>query len=138
MKNNNIAPMDELKLVQDIITAQENLCFKIFGWAIGIITAFTIGFHHKSVDFPPYIYIASGLFSIIAFFCVSRYHWITFAKAIERSYEIEKEMKDATYKSVRINETLRKDSELGLFVHYRLWLPYFVLVLIVILSGVSH
>lgn len=130
-------PLDELKLVQDIITTQEELCFKIISWAIGLITALTIGFFHKSVDINSLIYIISGCIIILGCFLVARNHWVTFYRAVSRSRKIEEEIKNNTYTRVKINKALRTEDDLDFFIYYRFYGPYLMLVILVIVSGLG-
>lgn len=130
-------PLDELKIIQDIITKQEELCFKVFSWAIGLVTALTIGFFHKSVEINPCVYMTCGFTIIVGYFLVARYHWVTFSQAVTRSCGIEEEIKNDNYKRVKINETLKAGNDLNFFIHYRFYGPYAILIIIVLLSGIS-
>ena len=130
-----IDPMDELKIVQDIITTQEELCFKVFSWAVGLVTALTIGMFHKSIEISSYMYVGCGITIVLGFYIVARHHWHTFSSAVVRSNEIEKEIKNNTYQGVKINYVLNTDQSVGLFGGYKLWLPYLVLSVVLISAG---
>lgn len=130
-------PLDELKIVQDVITKQEELCFKVFSWAIGLITALTIGFFHNSVKINPWVYMICGFTIIVGYFLVARYHWVTFFQAVTRSCDIEEEIKTDNYKRVKINETLKAGNDLNFFINYRFYGPYAILIIIVIVLGIS-
>lgn len=129
-------PMDELKIVQDIITTQEELCFKVFSWAVGFVTAFTIGLFHKSINIPSFAYMACGLIIVSGLFIVARHHWHTYLSAVIRSRQIESEINDETYSKVQINHVLRTDKSIGIFGGYKLWLPYLVLSSVVVVAGI--
>lgn len=122
-----IEPKDELELTQKIITAQEELCFKIFSWALGLITALTIGAAHKSVVINKWLYLISGLFIVITLFLVAIRHWITLRKAVIRLSEIETEVKNKTYSRYKINEALKKKYESGTRLSFRFYGPYLML-----------
>jgi hypothetical protein len=130
--------MDELKIVQDIITTQEELCFKVFSWAVGFVTAFTIGLFHISINIPSYVYIACGLILISGLFVVARHHWHTYSSAVVRSSQIESEINSGEYSKVQINHVLRTDKSIGVFGGYKLWLPYLVLSSVVIVAGLYN
>ncbi|RCW61942.1 hypothetical protein DET61_1384 [Marinobacter nauticus] len=122
-----IEPKDELELTQKIITAQEELCFKIFSWALGLITALTIGAAHKSVVINNWLYLASGLFIVFTLFMVAKRHWLTMRKAVIRSSEIENEVKNSAYSCYKINEALKKNYEGATHLSFRFYGPYLML-----------
>jgi len=131
-----IDPMDEFKIVQDIITTQEQLCFKVFSWAVGLVTALTIGMFHKSIDIHPYMYVGCGVIVVLGFYIVARHHWHTFSSAVVRSREIEEEINTNTYQGLKINHVLKTDKSIGLIGGYKLWVPYLVLSLVLISAGI--
>ncbi|WP_215396932.1 hypothetical protein [Rheinheimera oceanensis] len=127
----NADAKDELKLTQEIITTQELLCFKIFSWAMGLITALTIGAAHKRVDIDIWLYLFAGLFITFTFFNVAKSHWVAFQKAVSHSEKIEASLISNSYGSYGINKTLRDDS-VDVKLTFRFYGPYLVLVAIVI------
>lgn len=131
-----IEAIDELKLTQDLINYQENLHFRVFGWAIGIVTTLTIGFFHKSVDLHPIAYMVCGMVSISIFFWVAKRHWMIFYAAIVRSRNIEDELAHGEYTEFKLNRSLSIDmSKIKLNNRMRLYAPYLALYIIVIFSG---
>jgi len=127
--------MDELKIVQDIITTQEELSFKVYSWAVGFVSAFTIGLFHKSIELPAELFIICGLIIIFGFYIVARHYWHTYSSAVIRSREIEELINTKSYKTVKINYVLKYDKSIGLFGGYKLWLPYLILCIIVLTVG---
>ena len=128
-------PVDELKIVQDIIAAQEQLYFRVYGWAVGIITAFTIALFHKGVHIPSLVYIIFGLVTVCGFFIVARHHWHTFTSAVKRSRQIEDEINDGTYAKIKFNHVLKTNLDVGIFGEYKLWVPYTVLAFFIVGAG---
>ncbi|WP_194868944.1 hypothetical protein [Pseudoalteromonas sp. PPB1] len=101
-------PIEEIKIVQDIIITQEQFCFKVFSWAAGFITALTLGLFHNSVSIPYFLYIACGLTIVFGFYIVGRHHWHTFSSAIERSRQIESAINAGSYNSFKLNHVLER------------------------------
>jgi hypothetical protein len=130
--------IEELKIVQDLINCQENLHFKVFGWAIGIITAMTIGFFHETVKIPTFTYMTSGFICTGMFFWVASRHWIIFFGAAERSKKIEKELIDGTYQGIQIHPEIKiKMSTIDWVHRKRIIYPYLALAAVIVISGVS-
>lgn len=132
---NDLNPMEEMKLAQDIISKQEDFTFKVFSWAIGMITALTLGFYHTSIRINEWVYMLSGFVIIIVFFLVAKKHWATFYNAIKRSEKIETEMKNDNYAGVKLNEELKTGDAFSITKHPRFYLPYVALILLVLISG---
>ena len=130
-------PYEELKIVQDVITTQEELCFRVYSWAAGFITALTIGFFHERVDIPTLIYSIVGIVIVIGFYIVGRHHWHTFSSAVVRSRQIEDAINDGSYSKFRMNSVLKDDKCIEYFGGYKLWAPYLVLLLIVLVCSSS-
>ena len=131
-------PAEELKLAQQVVTTQEILCFRIFGWAIGIVTALTIGFFHESVKLDPVVYMPSGIIMVCVFYWVARRHWSIFYSATMRSHEIENEINTNSYLKFKLNEslTIYKD-DISPYESIRHILPYIALGLIIFICGIS-
>jgi len=127
--------MDELKIVQDIITTQEELCFKVFSWACGLVTALTIGLFHSSINLSIPVYVLCGLITTVGFFTVARYHWRTYLSAVVRSRQIENEINSNTYQGIKINNVLKANKSIVWFGGYKLYLPYIILSLVVIIAS---
>lgn len=134
----DVNAMDELKIVQDIITTQEELCFKVYSWAVGFVTAFTIGLFHSSISIPSYAYMICGLIIVAGLFVVARHHWHTYSSAVVRSKQIESEINAGTYSKVQINYVLATDKSIGIFGGYKLWLPYLVLSAVLVVAGIFN
>ncbi|QPB82384.1 hypothetical protein CWC22_005040 [Pseudoalteromonas rubra] len=130
-------PIEEIKIVQDIIITQEQFCFKVFSWAAGFITALTLGLFHNSVNIPYFLYIACGLTIVFGFYIVGRHHWHTFSSAIERSRQIESAINAGSYNSFKLNHVLENDKSMGILGGYKLWLPYLILSIVVVVAGVG-
>ncbi len=126
-----VSAYDELSLVQSIISAQEEICFKYFGWALGLITVLSIGFAHKSVLISPCAYFSSSMGMLISCFLAAKVHWDAHQRAIDRSQKIEEEIKKGKYGGFKINSSLKEKSTGKLKL--RFYLPYLGLALVVIL-----
>ena len=127
---------NELDLTQKIINAQEDFCFRIFSWALGLVTALTIGSAHESIDISRPLYLISGLFIVVVLCSVARCHWLTLKNAMSRSFEIETEVQKDIYSGPKVNESLKKTCVERLSVSKRFFGPYIVLFFIVIASSI--
>lgn len=128
--------IEEIKLAQDLINTQENLHFKVFSWAIGVITALTIGFFHNNIDMHPAVYMTLGITVILIFNWVAKRHWNLFYCAAARSYDIELEVENDNYSGIKLNRSLNAhEKDIELKHRMRLYAPYLALSVVVLLSG---
>ena len=83
--------IEERKILQDIINKQEEMSFKIRGWAIAIFSALTyIYFRHScGKDFSAFDYLLSVAVALFIFYRAEKRHLECFFKLIVYADELE-------------------------------------------------
>jgi len=131
--------LEERKIVQDIIHQQEDMSFKIRGWAIAIFIAITVVYirvDDSSHRMEGWVYFIVILFSSYMFHSIERRHMELFFKLKKRSGRVEDFLsgKVSTYQfgiQDGIDESLLVDDGKGRFTE--IFLVYTLLVLLAFL-----
>lgn len=133
--------LDELRILQGIVARHDDISFKIKGWCVTLITGIMLAL--KSGNFA----VSTKSSLILAFGISLLFLWVDVVyrvaedRAIDRSDEIEKLMRDESeYDGPKIVMTLRKPNTLSdqykSLKNVRIYLPYLILTMIVIIVSI--
>lgn len=132
--------LEELKIIQDVIYDQEAIRFKIKGWAVALITAISIAFLSKKINFSSTEYLFTSVGIVLLFFWTDVIHRIAQDRAQKRALNIERFLRGETeYDGPKVSISLSRDNTIKDMLrsakNVRVYFPY--LVLLFILFGIS-
>jgi len=132
--------LEEWKIVQDVIHDQEEIRFKIKGWAVALISAISITFLSKKINFSSaeYLFISVGI--VLLFFWTDVIHRVAQDRSQKRTFDIEcflrrKTEYDGPKVSISLSRANTIKEQLRSAKHARVHFPY--LVLLFIIFGIS-
>ncbi len=127
--------LEELKLIQTVISRQESLRLTLRGWAIGLVSILTVSFLSSKLLLPRAQYVAGVVFLCVLFFWLEVVHRVAENRAMERCENIELFLRGGTptYGGPLIGKSLARPNslrdQLKAADNLRIYLPYLVLII---------
>jgi len=123
--------LEELKLVQAIITNQELVRLKIMGWGVAATIAISVAYLSEKIDLPALSYLMLSVIIIGIFLWLDTVHRVAVDRAIERSGEIEECLrKEKAYDGPKIGQSISVKNgipyQLRSLKNVRVYGPYLV------------
>lgn len=100
--------LEERKVLQSIINQQEDVSFKIRGWAIALFSGMTYIHIKEPCEFSDGLYFFTTLVLLLIFAALERRHMGAFFKLVKRCEEIELPLSFAIQSS--LNENSNEDT----------------------------
>lgn len=133
--------LEELKLLLDIAQGQEELRFKIRGWCIALVTAFSVAFLSEKIKFSGCQFILISSLILVLFLWLDVLYRVAQDRAFKRSKVVEENLRGiGNYSGPLIGEYLSvpnsaKDQVVSL-KNIRVYGPYVLLLVIVVSIGI--
>lgn len=140
LSKNEIA-LEELKILQGIAQNQEELRFKIRGWCLALVTAFSVAFLSEKVKFCGGQFILISSLIVVLFLWLDVLYRVAQDRAFARAKDVEKYLRGTgDYSGPLIRNSLSvpnsvKDQCESLN-NIRVYGPYVLLFLIILSIGV--
>lgn len=135
--------IEELKLVQAIISNQENTRLKIMGWGVAAVVAISVSYLAERVNMPPSSYLGPSVIIIGLFLWLDVIHRVSVDRAIERSATIEQYLRDGDdYDGPKIGLSMSVSNglsyQLNAVKNIRVYAPYLALTGAVLVVYLFH
>ncbi len=129
--------LEELKIVETIINAQEQIRLKISGWGVATVSAISVAFLSKKLGLPPDSYLILSIIILAIFLWLDTVHRVAVDRAIQRSNYIESVLRgEVAYDGPRIGESISVSNgipyQLKSLKNVRVYAPYLALSFAVI------
>jgi|SRR6185369_3582 len=140
-----IPPMalEELKMLQSIISKHDDLRSQVLGWCVALITGLTIAYLSKPVELYLWGFAALSISIVLLFLWVSVTYKVAQDRAIERARTIESQIRAQTaYDGPLVADSLsranRWPDQKKALNNVRVWGPFAALLVLVVLGAFAR
>lgn len=129
-------PLEELKILQDIASRQEELRVKIRGWCIALLTALSVAALSQEIRISSGQFFFFGCVILVLFLWLDALYRVAQDRAFDRAKVVESVLRgEVNYDGPRIRDSLSEpnslEGQIKSLRNVRVYSPYAILLIIV-------